>query len=170
MLKNFLNWQQGTEMLDNCTIHGVLLQIFDTGTLITGESGTGKSELALGLVDRGHRLICDDAPQFQIASTQVIIGQCPEILIGKIEVRGLGILDLKKLYGETAIMAKIQLDLIIQLTPADKQRDRSQQLTRKKDVLGISVPEVTLPLSQNRNLPLLTEAIVRTHQLNEDRQ
>lgn len=147
------------------TLHGVFMNIFDIGTLITGESGTGKSELALSLLDRGHQLIADDAPQFQLKNDSAsLIGSCPTSLKNLLEIRGLGIFDLSLLYGERSIMEKQTLSLVIHLKKVQTiERKTNNQPAELKTIMNINIPHVTLPFTTERPLNLLVEALVRNH-------
>lgn len=153
---------------DNATtMHGVFLEVFDLGVLLTGESGIGKSEIALGMISRGHRLIADDAVTFITNEDNKLEANCPEVLKDFIEVRGLGILNVKELYGEGAVTYSMNVDLFIQLTDfADKIFNESNRLLGihgEKSVLGHDIPQVTLPIGPGRNISVLIEAAVRNH-------
>lgn len=147
--------------------HGVFLEVFDVGVLITGQSGLGKSELALELISRGHSLVADDAVELLRTSPEVLEGRCPPVLRDFLEVRGLGILNIRRLFGETAIRAKKQLKLIINLVLADdvymKQLDRLSVITETETILEVAVRSVTLPVAAGRNLAVLVEAAVRNY-------
>jgi len=135
------------------------------GVLLTGDSGIGKSELALDLINRGHTLIADDAPAFHRTSNDAIVGTCPDVLKDFLEVRGIGILNLRAMFGDTAIRENKRLRLIIRLVAlSDAQllnMDRLHGMHRSRDVLGIEIPEVTVPVAPGRNLDILVEAAVR---------
>lgn len=149
------------------TVHGVYMEVMGMGVLLTGESGIGKSELALELLSRNHRLIADDAVEFIRIGPDVLVGQCPGPLSDYLEVRGLGILDVRTMFGETAVRHKKKLHLIVRMERMDKRRlkklDRlqAQQLTR--DVLEVEIPEVVLFVGAGRNLAVLVEAAVRSY-------
>lgn len=148
-------------------LHGVFMEIADIGVLISGESGIGKSELALELVSRGHRLIADDAPEFERIEPAAINGTCPELLQNFLEVRGLGILNIREIYGGNAVRANKHLGLIIELLPAEMNtiKDRTQSTEKKTNVFGVDIPTILLPVAAGRNLAVLIEAIVRNHLL-----
>ncbi|MDM8569241.1 HPr(Ser) kinase/phosphatase [Thiotrichales bacterium HSG1] len=157
-----------TELLSEpVTLHGVFMDVLGMGVLIMGDSGTGKSELALELVSRGHRLIADDAPEFSKISPRTIIGTCPMDLNAFLEVRGLGILNVQTLFGDSATKKEKYLRLIIQLrhlTSIDLNNiDRLQGDCNVRQVLGIEIPEVSLPVAPGRNLAVLLECAVRNH-------
>jgi HPr kinase/phosphorylase len=135
--------------------------------LISGESGIGKSELALELITRGHRLIADDAPRFNKLMPDIITGSCPELLQDFLEVRGLGIMNIREMYGDGVIKRNKYLRLIIKLVNMsdDEKRDINRLKENKSlvTILGIEVPEITIPLAVGRNLAVLVEASVRNH-------
>ncbi len=110
------------------TLHGVLMEVYSIGVLITGESGSGKSELALELITRGHRLVADDAPEFTLIAPDVIDGTCPEMLQDLLEVRGLGVLNVREMFGHTAVKPSKYLRLIIHLQAARGRRARTPAL------------------------------------------
>jgi HPr kinase/phosphorylase len=147
----------------NCiTCHGVFMNIFGMGTFLTGESGIGKSELALSLIDRGHRLIADDAAEFIKTNQQTLNGTCPTILQDLLEVRGLGVLNIRKLFGYKAIQKNAPLNFIIHLKVAEKIQilPRLEGLYGEEQILNISIPTVVLPVSSGRDLKVLTECAV----------
>ncbi|MDM8566531.1 HPr(Ser) kinase/phosphatase [Candidatus Halobeggiatoa sp. HSG11] len=151
------------------TLHGVFMDVLGMGVLIMGDSGTGKSELALELVSRGHRLIADDAPEFSKISPQTIVGTCPSDMNAFLEVRGLGILNVQALFGDSATKKDKYLRLIVQLrhvTSIDlKNIDRLQGDNRVRHILGTEIPEVSLPVAPGRNLAVLLECAVRNYSL-----
>ncbi len=153
-------------------LHGVFMEVISAGVLITGQSGLGKSELALDLVSRGHRLIADDAPEFARIGPDTIKGTCPELLQNFLEVRGLGILNIREMYGDSAIKSNKYLNLIIELFPpasnTSKSESRIQLLEKTKNVLGVSVPTISLPVAPGRNLAVLVEAAARNNILIKD--
>jgi len=157
---------------DTAVLHGVFLEVMSIGALITGPSGIGKSELALELIARGHsRLVADDAPKFSRIAPDVVRGSCPELLRDFLEVRGLGIINVRKLYGDNSIKDRKYLRLIIQLQRMDEnqllQLDRLDGSYRARNVLGVRIPEITLPVAPGRNLAVLLECAVRNHVLRE---
>lgn len=150
------------------TVHGVYMEVLGMGVLLTGESGIGKSELALELLSRNHRLIADDSVEFVRVGPDVLVGQSPSgALSDYLEVRGLGILDVRTMFGETAVRHKKKLHLIVRMERMDKRRLRkldrlqAQQLTRP--VLDVDIPEVVLFVGAGRNLAVLVEAAVRSY-------
>jgi len=136
-----------------------------TGVLITGESSIGKSELALELLTRGHRLIADDAPEFARVAPDTLIGTCPEMLREFLEVRGLGILNVRAMFGASAIKQSRNLRLIIRLQDMDEavKMDRLHGSRMLRNIQDVDIPEVTLPVGPGRNLSVLVEAAVRNH-------
>ena len=155
-------------LADKVTLHGVFMEIISLGVLLTGESGLGKSELALELVTRGHRLIADDAPEFTRIAPDIILGSCPPILRDFLEVRGLGVLNIREMYGDSSIKLSKYLRLILHLTPMNslsKSKDRLSSSLQTKEVLGLDIPVMQLPVAPGRNLSVLAEAAVRNHLL-----
>ncbi len=151
------------------TAHGVFIAVDGLGVLLRGTSGVGKSEIGLELISRGHRLIADDAVEFR-RSGDDILGCCPPLLEGFIEVRGLGILDVRRMYGEQALSAASRLDLVIDLSiraeaAADERIDGLRSVYR---VLGTEVPEISLPRRVGHNLAVLVEAACRDHRLRRE--
>lgn len=156
------------ELSDRVNLHGVFMEIISMGVLLTGESGLGKSELALELVTRGHRLIADDAPEFTRIAPDIILGSCPPILCDFLEVRGLGVLNIREMYGDSSIKSSKYLRLILNLTPMNslsKAKDRLSSSLQMKQVLGLDIPVMELPVAPGRNLAVLAEAAVRNHLL-----
>lgn len=149
------------------TVHGVYMEVMGMGVLITGESGIGKSELALELLSRNHRLISDDAVELVRVAPDVVVGQSLHSLSDYLEVRGLGILDARLMFGETAVRHKKRLHLIVHLQQMNKRRmvrvDRLQALTRTRNILDVRIPEVILYVAPGRNLGVLVEAATRSY-------
>ena len=151
------------------TLHGVFMDIFGSGVLITGKSAIGKSELALELISRGHALVADDAPEFSRIAPDVLNGSCPPTLANFLEVRGLGILNIRDMYGDSAIQEEKNLHMILNLKPQDascfESTDRLQPCNRTLSYLDVDVNEVTIPVAPGRNLAVLAEACVRNQRL-----
>lgn len=148
------------------TLHGVFMEIMDTGVLLCGVSGIGKGELALELITRGHRLVADDAPEFRRNGDALPEGVCPPLLKDMLEVRGLGVLNIRALFGAHAVAPVATLALSIRLQGATPGSQRS--LTpdyRSRRVLGYLLPEIVLPLLPGRNAALLVETLVRDFRL-----
>lgn len=150
-------------------LHGVFMEIAEVGVLLVGQSGLGKSELALDLISRGHRLIADDAPEFTRIAADTICGTCPDALQDFLEVRGLGVLNVREMYGGKAIKSSQHLELIVELVPAEQtplpSEDRVQLPEGKTDVLGVEIPTIVFPVAPNRNLAVLVEAAARSRSL-----
>ncbi len=157
---------------DMLTLHGVYMEVMAIGVLITGPSGIGKSELALELISRGHRLIADDAPLFSKVAPDIINGTCPQTLQDFLEVRGLGIINVRELFGDSAIKKNKYLRLIVNLQPMDKENllalDRLEGSYSTQNVLELDVPEITLPVAPGRNLAIMMECAARNHILRAD--
>ena len=154
-------------LADSVVIHGVFMDVMGSGVLLTGASGIGKSELALDLISRGHRLIADDAPQFSKIAPDIINGSCPVLLREFLEVRGLGVLNIRSIFGDSAIKTNKYLRLIISLETVTVEQlqtiDRLRGSKRNHKVLGINIPEITLPVAPGRNLAIAVETAVRNH-------
>jgi len=146
-------------------LHGVFLEVQGLGVMISGDASVGKSELALELISRGHRLVADDALEVYAVSLDTLEGRCPALLQDFMEVRGLGVLNIRRLFGETAVKHKKNRKLIIHLTPAEKWEtvDRLDMKAETRDILGIRIPEVRIPVAVGRNLAVLVEVAVRNH-------
>ncbi|QRN41748.1 MAG: HPr kinase/phosphorylase [Neisseriaceae bacterium] len=149
------------------TMHGVFLNVFEMGTLICGHSGLGKSELALELISRGHSLVADDVVKIYKTGPESLEGRCPKLLREFLEVRGLGIINIRTMFGETAVRVKKALRLIIQLVNADddymKNLDRLSMRIETQKILDVSVRKITIPVGAGRNIAVLTEAAVRNY-------
>jgi len=149
---------------DRTSMHGVLMDILGLGVLITGESGLGKSELGLELISRGHGLVADDAVDLYRVNQDTIEGRCPELLRNLLEVRGIGLLDIKAIFGETAVRRKMRLKLIVHLVrreTLEREYERIPYEPLTQDVLGIPVRKAVIQVVAGRNLAVLVEAAVR---------
>ena len=147
----------------HCTMHGVFMDVLGMGVLISGESSVGKSELGLELISRGHGLVADDVVDFSRAAPDAVEGRCPPLLSNLLEVRGLGLLDIKAIFGETAVRRKMKLRLIVELRRYGGA-DTFERLPlegQSEDVLGLPIRKVLIPVASGRNLAVLTEAAVR---------
>jgi HPr kinase/phosphorylase len=148
-------------------LHGVFLDVLEIGVLIMGDSAMGKSELALDLISRGHGLVADDAVELYRIGPETLEGRCPPLLRDFLEVRGLGILNIRTIFGETAVRPKKVLKLIIHLVKANDQAmqalDRLNIQSETQDILGVTVRKVVLPVAAGRNLAVLVEAAVRNY-------
>ncbi len=154
---------------EKTTLHGVFLEVLGMGVLLTGDPAVGKSELALDLITRGNRLVADDAPEFTRIAPDIISGTCPPLLREFLEVRGLGILNIRAMFGDSSIKRQKYLRLIVHLKrmSADQiaSMDRLSGTHTNRDVLGVSIPQVTVPVAPGRNLSVLVESAVRNHLL-----
>lgn len=151
------------------TLHGVFLEVLGMGVLLTGHSAVGKSELALELITRGHSLIADDAPEFTRVAPDIVNGTCPPLLREFLEVRGLGILDIRAMFGDSAIKNDMYIHLVIHLRRMRQSEiadmDRLHITDKHRTVLGVDIPEITVPVAPGRNLAILVETAVRNHML-----
>ena len=168
-LLNLLQYHLARSLAPRITLHGVFMEIYSIGVLVTGDSGAGKSELALELISRGHRLVADDAPEFTQIAPDVLDGTCPELLQDLLEVRGLGVLNIREMFGDTAVKRNKYLRLVVHLEQTPQQSDEAMaRITGEsgsRKVLDLDVPVVELPVAAGRNLAVLTEAAVRLHLL-----
>jgi len=153
------------------TEHGVFMEVLGIGVLLTGSAAVGKSELALELINRGHRLVADDAPRFARVAPDLVRGSCPPLLQDFLEVRGIGILDIRTMFGDSAIKPQKSLGLIVRLKPMDEAAmravDRLKGSHSTRNILGLEIPEVTIPVAPGREMAILVEAAVRQHNLRE---
>ena len=150
---------------ESTSLHGVFMDVLGMGVLISGESGLGKSELALELISRGHGLVADDVVDFKRIAPHAIEGRCPALLRNMLEVRGLGLLDIRAIFGETAIRPKMKLKLIVHLVRRSTMENEYQRLPLEaltEEVLGLPVRKVVIPVAAGRNMAVLTEAAVRS--------
>jgi HPr kinase/phosphorylase len=168
-LVNYVQYYLTNLFAERITLHGVFMDVFSLGVLITGSANMGKSELALELVARGHRLVADDAPIFVKTAPDILTGSCPDVLRDFLEVRGLGILDIRALFGDSAIKYRRNLGVILTLAPMSEEEihkiDRLHGNRSERTILGVDVPEITLPVAPGRNLAVLAEAAARSHLL-----
>jgi HPr kinase/phosphorylase len=145
--------------------HGVFMDVLGVGVLITGDSGVGKSELGVELITRGHGLVADDVVEISRIAAGALEGRCPPMLKDFIEVRGLGLLNIRTIFGETAVRRKMKLRLIAHLAkPLPGGRDPAERLPLaelSEEILGVTVRKVTIPVAAGRNLAVLVEAAVR---------
>ncbi|MFO1266277.1 MAG: HPr(Ser) kinase/phosphatase [Rubrivivax sp.] len=154
----------GRHFADRTTRHGVFMDILGLGVLLTGESGLGKSELGLELVSRGHGLVADDAVDIYRTSQTTLEGRCPDLLQNLLEVRGIGLLDIKAIFGETAVRRKMKLQLIVHLVRQSTMEREFERLPYEplyEEVLDMPVRKVVIAVDAGRNLAVLVEAAVR---------
>lgn len=147
------------------TRHGVLVEVYGEGVLILGDSGVGKSETAIELVKRGHRLIADDAVEIKRVSAITLVGSAPEMIRYYIELRGIGIVDVRRLFGMGAVKETEKIDLVVKLEPWDhnKMYDRLGIDSQYTNILGINVPITTIPVKPGRNLAIILEIAAMNH-------
>lgn len=149
-------------------LHGVYMDIFGVGVFLTGNSGIGKSEIALGLISRGHRLIADDSAEFHL-NEESVVGICTPILKNFLEVRGLGVLNIKEMFGENAVKDSATLQLVTHLTDLGdseiQNSDRLHGMHSTLTILGKEIARVVIPVAAGRNLSVLLETAVRNHRL-----
>jgi HPr kinase/phosphorylase len=150
-------------LADTLTMHGVFMDVFGMGVLITGDSGVGKSELALELISRGHGLVADDVVELARVAPGSIEGRCPGMLRDFLEVRGLGLLNIRTIFGETASRRKMKLTLIVHLQrpAAGMEAPRLPLDAQNQEILGVAIRKVIIPVAAGRNLAVLMEAAVR---------
>ena len=151
----YLNVQLGPRI----TRHGVLVEVYGEGVLLLGDSGVGKSETAIELIKRGHRLIADDAVEIKKVSATTLVGRAPEIIRHYVELRGIGIVDVRRLFGMGAVKETEKIDLVINLEPwqEGKMYDRLGLDEQSTEILGIQVPSIVLPVSPGRNISVVIE-------------
>jgi HPr kinase/phosphorylase len=154
----------GQHFAERTTRHGVFMDILGLGVLLTGESGLGKSELGLELISRGHGLVADDAVDLYRVSQTALEGRCPELLMNLLEVRGIGLLDIKAIFGETAVRRKMRLKLIVHLVrkeTMDREFERLPYEPLNEEILEVPVRKTVIAVDAGRNLAVLVEAAVR---------
>jgi HPr kinase/phosphorylase len=154
----------GNHFAERTTRHGVFMDILGMGVLLTGESGLGKSELGLELISRGHGLVADDAVDLFRVSQTALEGRCPELLMNLLEVRGIGLLDIKAIFGETAVRRKMRLKLIVHLVRKDTMERDFERLPYEplfEEILDVPVRKAVIAVDAGRNLAVLVEAAVR---------
>lgn len=147
------------ELCPRVTRHGVLLEIYGEGVLIYGDSGVGKSETAIELIKRGHRLIADDAVEIRRMSDYQLVGSAPELIRYYMELRGIGVVDVRRLFGVAAIKDAVDVDLVVELEPWRESAvyDRLGLEEQETTILDVKVPVVTIPVSPGRNLAAIIE-------------
>ncbi len=147
------------------TRHGVLVEVYGEGVLLLGNSGIGKSETAIELVKRGHRLVADDAVEIKRVSSKTLVGEAPEIIRHYVELRGIGIVDVRRLFGMGAVGMTAKIDLVINLEnwQQGKMYDRVGLENETVDILGINIPAITIPVCPGRNLAIILEIAAMNH-------
>lgn len=154
-----LNAYLNVELAPRITRHGVLVEVYGQGVLIMGDSGVGKSEAAVELIKRGHRLVADDAVEIKKVSSKSLVGFAPDIIRHFIEIRGIGIVDVKNIFGMGAVKESEKIDLIIHLEAWEhgKQYDRLGLVDEYTNILGLDIPSLTIPVRPGRNLAVIFE-------------
>ena len=149
------------------TVHGVLMDVYGIGVLLLGESGTGKSECALDLVTRGHRLVADDVVEVAREGERILIGRGPTRIRHHMEIRGLGIINIRDLFGVAAIRHRKRIELVALLEPwrPENEYDRLGLEEQTYPILGVEVPMLRIPVSAGRNMAILVEVAARNHLL-----
>jgi HPr kinase/phosphorylase len=154
-------------LADATSIHGVFLEVLGTGVLIKGDAGVGKSELALELITRGHRLVADDVVDLKHVAPEILEGSCPSLIRDFLEVRGLGILNIRYLFGETSVKPQKNLKLIVELVHPEEIGEvglnRIDMVASTETILGVAIPKVRVPVAAGRNLAVLVEVAVRNN-------
>ncbi len=158
------------KLAESTTMHGVFLDVLELGVLITGASAIGKSELALELISRGHGLIADDIVELYRVTPDMLEGRCPDVLRDFLEVRGIGVLNIRTIFGETAVRPRKSLKLIVHLEDHSNEKwtslDRLAVNATYQDILDVPIRKMTIPVAAGRNLAVLVEAAVRNFVLN----
>ena len=141
------------------TRHGVLMEVYGEGLLLIGESGMGKSEAAVELLKRGHRLIADDAVEIRKISENALVGTAPELIRNYVELRGIGIINVAKLFGMGAVKQENEINLVVNIVPWDQQKvyDRMGLEAQYTEILGVQIPMYTIPITPGRNLAVILE-------------
>lgn len=155
------------ELAPCITVHGVLMDVYGIGILLTGESGIGKSETALELVKRGHRLVADDAVQIKRVNEQRLVGEPPELLRHLMEIRGIGIINVEYMYGISSVISNKSVDLVIHLEnwQSSKEYDRLGDQEDFMEILDVCVPKILVPVRPGRNLAIIIEVAARNQRL-----
>jgi len=159
----------GRELAPRSTLHGVLVDVYGVGVLITGESGVGKSETALELVKRGHQLVADDVVDICRVNDNRLVGQSPENIRHFMEIRGIGIIDIRAMYGVSAVMTNRSIDMVIHLEPW-KEKKSYDRLGLSEDfttIMDVKIPQIVLPVRPGRNLAIIVEVAARNFSLKQ---
>ena len=164
-LTNYLN----NRLAPRITRHGVLVDVYGVGIMITGESGVGKSEAALELVKRGHRLVADDVVDIKRISDKRLIGESPEVVRHFMEIRGIGIIDISAMYGIGSVIHSKSIDMVVnlELWKKDKEYDRLGLTEEFTELLGVKVPLLELPIRPGRNVAIVLEVAARNYRLKQ---
>jgi len=167
VLMSYLGHYLTQELAETGSVHGVFLEVLGLGVLLKGNAGVGKSELALELITRGHRLVADDVVDLKHVAPETLEGVCPPLLRDFLEVRGLGLLNIRSLFGETAVKQRKNLKLIVELVQPDEISElglnRLEMVASAEPILGVAIPKVCVPVAAGRNLAVFIEVAVRNH-------
>lgn len=153
------------ELAPETQVHGVLMSIFGKGVLIKGKSGVGKSEVALELIHRGHYLVTDDSVVIRKTDEHTLIGMAPELLKNRLEIRGIGIVNIQKLYGITKVIQKKKIDLVVELKPMTGTEDRIGNGSKFETILDSEIPKIEIPVHAGRSISNMIEAAVANFEL-----
>ena len=155
--------------MNKTNMHGSFLKIFNSGVIITGEPGIGKSEISLELVDRGHKLIVDDGIVI-LKENNKLYGQAAQLIKDLLEVRGIGIINIKKFYGDDCVVDRHKVDYVVNLKNYDKKTpfDRLGEEKQYQEILGVKTPIITIPVSAGRNITLLVETAIKNEKIKEN--
>ncbi len=153
------------ELAPSTSLHGVLIDVFGVGILLMGPSGIGKSETALELVERGHRLVADDIVHIRCVDESDLVGMASEVIQHHMELRGVGIINVKDLFGVGAILGRCRINLVIRMEDWDQEKDYERLGLEDEyvDILGVKVPRILLPVRPGRNVPILIETAAMNH-------
>ncbi|MCF6282013.1 MAG: HPr(Ser) kinase/phosphatase [Candidatus Polarisedimenticolaceae bacterium] len=166
-----LRYHLSHALAESVTVHGVMMEVLGRGVLLTGKPGIGKSELALDLISRGHRLISDDAPILTQVNPDILNSSCPYVLQDFLEVRGLGILNIREMFGDSAVRPKKNLHLNVHLEEMTGSQlanvDRIQGSNSEVEILRVQVSKVVVPVAPGRNMAILVETAVRQYMLRQ---
>ncbi len=164
IMANMISWLN-VQLAPRITRHGVFIEVYGEGILLLGDSGIGKSETAIELVKRGHRLIADDAVEIKKVSAKKLLGSAPDLIRHYVELRGIGIVDVRRIFGMGAIKEVEQIDLVINLEQwvNGKMYDRFGLQSETVDILDVKVPAVTIPVTHGRNMAIIIEIAAMNH-------
>lgn len=167
ILMSYLGHYLTQRLADETSLHGVFLEVLGIGVLLKGDAGVGKSELALELITRGHRLVADDVVDLKHVAPETLEGSCPPLIRDYLEVRGLGILNIRFLFGETSVKLQKNLRLIVELIQPQEVGEvglnRLDMVASAETILDVAIPKVRIPVAAGRNLAVLVEVAVRNH-------